>query len=70
MTEDEALEFQRDPLLVKKLAMRSYDERGKFPGVATPPLDHYMDVCWRHLCRQPARPTAAEDVSTSTDAPP
>lgn len=49
MSPAEVAAFESDPLFTTKLRMRSWDEMGKEPGMATPPLDAYRKMLVRHL---------------------
>jgi len=49
MSEDEASEFESDPLSELKLRVRLWDERGKRPGWDVPPLEFYRDLLVHHL---------------------
>lgn len=49
MSPAEVTAFERDPLFTTKLRMRSWDEMGKEPGMATPPLETYREMMLRHL---------------------
>ena len=49
MTADEAADFEQDPLFTEKLRMRSWDEQGKIPGLAVPPLESYRAMVLAHL---------------------
>ena len=51
MSADEAAEFESDPLSELKLRVRLWDERGKRPGWAVPPLETYRDLLVQHLDR-------------------
>ncbi|MEM7534092.1 MAG: HD domain-containing protein [Chloroflexota bacterium] len=49
MTADEATAFEQDPLFKEKLRMRSWDEQGKTPELAVPPLESYRAMVLAHL---------------------
>lgn len=49
MSPVEVAAFENDPLFTTKLRMRSWDEMGKEPGMATPPLESYRALLSRHL---------------------
>lgn len=51
MSPAEVAAFEADPLFKEKLRMRSWDEIGKEPGMATPPLETYRPLLLRHLAR-------------------
>ena len=49
MSADEAADFEADPLSELKLRVRLWDERGKRPGWAVPPLESYRGLLVQHL---------------------
>lgn len=49
MSPAEVTAFEQDPLYTTKLRMRSWDEMGKEPNMATPPLETYRAMMLRHL---------------------
>lgn len=49
MSPSEVTAFEHDPLYTTKLRMRSWDEMGKEPNMATPPLAAYREMMLRHL---------------------
>lgn len=49
MSPAEVTAFEHDPLFTTKLRMRSWDEMGKEPNMATPPLEVYRAMLLRHL---------------------
>jgi predicted HD phosphohydrolase len=49
MSQDEVARFERDPLFKAKLRLRQWDEQGKDPGFAVPPLSSYREMILRHL---------------------
>jgi gamma-butyrobetaine dioxygenase len=42
MTEEEATAFRAGPFAAAAVALRRWDEEAKIPGLATPPLEHFM----------------------------
>jgi 2-aminoethylphosphonate dioxygenase len=49
MSEAEAAAFEQDPLFSAILRVRTWDERGKDPGLDVPGLEHYAPMLARHL---------------------
>ena len=49
MSADERAAFETNPHLEQILLVRSCDDRGKVPGLAVPPLDHYLPMMRRVL---------------------
>jgi phosphonate degradation associated HDIG domain protein len=43
-TVPEAERFARQPFAQEAIRLRRYDDRAKVPGLATPPLDHYLGM--------------------------
>ncbi|MBX3013837.1 MAG: HD domain-containing protein [Caldilineaceae bacterium] len=52
MTAAEVAAFEQDPLFQAKLRMRAWDEMGKEPELATPPLLAYRAMMVRHLAAE------------------
>ena len=49
MTEDEALEFESDPLFNKSLRIRNYDDAAKIPNMEIKKLEYYKDLARQYL---------------------
>ncbi len=49
MSADEAAAFEQDPRHAAILRVRTWDERGKEPGLSVPDLSHYAPMLSRHL---------------------
>lgn len=45
MTPDDAAHFEQHPFFNEILQMRRWDERAKTPGLPTPDVTHYLDLC-------------------------
>ena len=51
MTPDEATRFEQHPYFNEILQMRRWDEQAKVPGLPTPDLAHYLDLCLHQSTR-------------------
>lgn len=49
MTEEEAIEFEKDPLFTLIIQMRKWDEQAKIEGQRLPHLDYYYQLLVKHL---------------------
>ena len=45
MTPDEAARFEKHPYFGEILQMRRWDEQAKIPGLPTPDVAHYLELC-------------------------
>lgn len=51
MTPGEAVRFEQHPYFNEILQMRRWDEQAKMPGLATPDVDYYLNLCVNHSTR-------------------
>jgi phosphonate degradation associated HDIG domain protein len=52
MTDEEANEFEQDPLLDLYIQLRRWDEQAKIEHIPLPSLEHYRQMMERHLMQQ------------------
>lgn len=65
-TVPEAEHFARQPFAQEAIRLRRYDDHAKVPGLATPPLSHYLAIT-RALVRE-ALPLRGNDLSAAQAA--
>jgi predicted HD phosphohydrolase len=65
-TVPEAEHFARQPFAQEAIRLRRYDDHAKVPGLATPPLAHYLAIT-RALARE-AQPLRGNDLSAAQAA--
>ena len=49
MKAGEALAFETNPYFKGILQLRTWDEQAKIPGLPTPAIEHYLDLCSQQL---------------------